>query len=239
MIRCYCQNIKPGLLQLEPAESYHIANVLRLKKGASLEVFDGKGTLSEAAIAEITRKTVTLEIDKIQNFKPPQNGRIIIAASVAKAQRFDQLLTQCTELGADHIAPVIFHRTVKLAKGDSALDRYRKLTVAAAKQSHRLFLPEVTAPVDLPQALDELKQSYPQAKIIFGGLSENAAPLNALKLEDSDTIVFVGPEGGLDEDEQNRLKENDAVEVSLGSNVLRVETAAVAITALLAAARGK
>lgn len=238
-IRCYCQNIKPGLLQLDPTESHHLANVLRLKKGAATEVFDGKGILAEAAIEEITRKNVTLEIGKIQNFQPPQKGRIIIAASVAKAQRFDQLVTQCTELGADHIAPVIFDRTVKLAKGDSALDRYQKLTIAAAKQSHRLFLPCVTPPADLNHALSSIKQSYPNAKLIFGGLTENAAPLNNIKLDDSDTIAFIGPEGGLSEDEQNFLKENDALEVSLGSNILRVETAAVALTAILVAKRAK
>jgi 16S rRNA (uracil1498-N3)-methyltransferase len=227
------------MLQLDPTESHHLTHVLRLNKGATLEVFDGKGTLAEATIAEIARKTVTLEIGKIQNFPPPQQGRIIIAASIAKTQRFDQLLTQCTELGADHIAPVIFQRTVKLAKGDSAMDRYRKLTIAAAKQSHRLFLPEVTAPVDLPQALNEFKQSYPRAKLIFGGLTENAAPIAALESTQSDIIALIGPEGGLTDQEQNLLKENGALEVSLGTNVLRTETAAVAITALLAAVRGK
>jgi len=238
-IRCYCQNIKPGLLQLDPTESHHLTHVLRLKKGAAIETFDGKGTSADATIAEVTRKTVTLEIGKIQNLPPPQRGRIIIAASLAKAQRFDRLVTQCTELGADHIAAVIFERTVKLSKGASTQDRYRKLIIAAAKQSHRLFLPEVTGPENLTQTLDLLKEIYPSARIIFGGLTQNALPIAELKPDKSDTLAFIGPEGGLTDSEQNLLKENGALEVSIGKNILRIETAAVAITALLAAKRTK
>lgn len=237
-VRCYCQKIEPGLLQLDPAESHHLTHVLHLKKGAALEAFDGKGILAGAAIAEITRKTVTLEIGKIQNLSPPRRGRIIIAASLAKAQRFDRLVTQCTELGADHIAAVICQRTVKLAKGATA-DRYKKLTIAAAKQSGRIFLPEVTAPSDLAQTLDDLKGNYPYARIIFGGMTENAVPIANLKPDQSDTIAFIGPEGGLTDGEQNLLKENGALEVSLVENILRVETAAIAVTALLVANRRK
>jgi 16S rRNA (uracil1498-N3)-methyltransferase len=236
-VRCYCQNIKPGLLQLDLTESHHIAHVLRLNKDTALEVFDGKGTLAEAIIAEITRKTVTLEIGKIQNLSLPRQGRIIIAASLAKARRFDQLITQCTELGADHIAAVIFERTVKLSKGASTQDRYRKLIISAAKQSHRLFLPQVTGPADLAKILADLKKNYPSARLIFGGLTKNAIPLAELNTTHSDTIAFIGPEGGLTEDEQNLFKENSALEVSLGKNILRIETAAVALTAVLAAER--
>lgn len=236
-VRCYCQNIKPGLLELDPTESHYLTSVMRLKKGESLEVFDGKGTLADATIAEIARKNVTLEIGKIQILSPPQRGRIIIAASLAKARRFDRLITQCTELGADHIAAVIFERTVKLSKGASTQDRYRKLIIAAAKQSRRLFLPQATGPADLAKTLDALKKIYPSTKIIFGGLTKKAIPIAELKTDKSDTIAFIGPEGGMTDGEQNLLKENGALEVSLGKNILRIETAAVAITALLAAKR--
>lgn len=226
------------MLQLDPTESHHLVHVLRLKKGAALEVFDGKGILVEATIAEIARKTITLEIGKIQNFAPRHEGRTIIAASIAKAQRFDQLVTQCTELGADHIAAVIFRRTVKLAK-EATVDRYKKLAIAAAKQSQRIFLPEITAPSDLAQTIDNLKKNYPHARIIFGGLTRNAVTISDLQPDQVDTIAFIGPEGGLTDSEQNLLKENGAIEVSLAGNVLRVETAAVAFTALLIANRRK
>ena len=237
-VRCYCQNIKPGLLLLDPTESHHLAHVLRLKKGEALEAFDGKGKLAKATISTVTRKTVTLEVGEIQEHCPPQRGRIITAASIAKAQRFDQLVTQCTELGADHIAAVIFRRTVKLAK-EATVDRYKKLAIAAAKQSGRIFLPEVTGPSDLAQTLDDFKKNYPHARIVFGGLTQNAVPISDLQPDQADTIAFIGPEGGLTDSEENFLKENGALEVSLGENILRVETAAVAFTALLIANRRK
>lgn len=174
LARFYCDSIREGQVQLEPDQAHHLANVLRLSAGEGVELFDGKGTLAQAVITDITRKAVTLEVKEIHSEPARTSGRIIIAASISKAQRFEWLVTKCTELGVDHIAAVVFGRTVKLAKGTSTTQRYDKLAIAAAKQCGRIFLPRITGPADLQQTVALLKNDYPDARLIFGSLNPQA-----------------------------------------------------------------
>jgi 16S rRNA (uracil1498-N3)-methyltransferase len=235
--RFYCESIREGLVRLTPDQAHHLVNVLRLTAGGHVELFDGNGTLSQAVITDITRKAVTLHVDKIHSEPARTSGRIVIAASIAKGQRFDWLLTKCTELGVDHIAAVIFERTVKLAKGTSTSERYDKLAIAAAKQCGRIFLPKITGPADLQQTLALLKNDYPHARLIFGALNPQAESVVELARDGKDIIAFVGPEGGLTNSEQEQLKATGASEVQLTDTTLRIETAAFAFAAILCANR--
>ncbi len=234
--RFYCDSIKREHVQLAQDEAHHLANVLRLGTGEHVELFDGKGTLAQAVITDIKRKAVTLEVEDIRTEVARTAGRVVIATSIAKAQRFDWAITKCTELGVDHIAAVAFERTVKLAKGPSVLDRYNKLALAATKQCGRIFLPKITGPTGLKQTLSLLKNDYLGAQLIFGGLNQQAKPATEMSWAGKDVIAFVGPEGGLAEEEENLLKAAGAREVRLTDTTLRIETAAVAFAAILCAA---
>jgi len=211
--------------------------VLRLAAGERVELFDGKGTVAQAVIKDITRKTVMLQVSQIHSESARTIGRVIIATSIPKAQRFDFLVTKCTELGVDHIAAVIFERTVKLAKGTSTNERYNKLAIVAAKQCGRIFLPQITGPTDLQQTLSLLKNDYPHARIIFGAFNPQAESVMELARDDKDIIAFVGPEGGLTHEEKNLLKSSGACQVRLTETTLRIETAALAFAAILCARR--
>jgi len=235
--RFYCESIELGQVQLTPDEAHHLVNVLRLTAGERVELFDGNGALAQALITDITRKAVTLQVENIHSEPARTSGRIVIAASIAKGQRFDWLLTKCTELGVDHIAAVIFEHTVKLAKGTSTTQRYDKLTIAAAKQCGRIFLPEITGPTDLQQTLALLKNNYPDARLIFGALNPQAKSVVELARDGKDIIAFVGPEGGLTCEEEDLLTSAGAREVRLTDTTLRIETAAVAFAAILCANR--
>jgi len=236
-MRFYCESIKEGQVQLKPDQAHHLASVLRLAAGERVELFDGKGTVAQAVIKDVSRKTVTLQVDKIRSEPARRTGRIVIAASIPKAQRFDWLVTKCTELGVDHIAAVIFERTVKLAKGISTSDRFNKLVIAAAKQCGRIFLPKITGPADLQQTLALLKNNYPDARLIFGALNPQAESVVELARDGKDIIAFVGPEGGITVEELNLLKSAGASSVRLTDTTLRIETAALALAAILCAAR--
>ena len=235
--RFYCESIKEGQVQLKPDEAHHLVSVLRLAAGERIELFDGKGTVAPAVIADITRKAVTLQVEQIHKEANRTSGRVIIAASTPKAQRFDWVITKCTELGVDHIAAVVFERTVKLAKGISVLARYNRLALAAAKQCGRIFLPNITGPADLQQALSTLKSDYPNSQLIFGSFSEEAKPVFKFPASDKDIVAIVGPEGGLTGAENDLLKSADASEVRLTDTTLRIETAAIALAAILCANR--
>lgn len=231
-VRFYCESIEP-LSVLDPVESNHLSRVLRLSVGAAVELFDGQGTLAEAVVEQIRRNSVALRVTAQTCTAPRSNGRILLAVSFAKGQRFDWLVEKCTELGADHIAAVQFERTVKLGTS-AALNRLSKITVSAAKQCGRLVLPKLTGPATLQETLRTLQNLYPGHVLLYG--SPDGPSLAALSdiPPAADRLVIIGPEGGLASSETAALNALNAMPACINDNVLRVETAAVAFCALLA-----
>jgi 16S rRNA (uracil1498-N3)-methyltransferase len=107
------------------------------------------------------------------------------------------------------------------------------IAIESAKQCHRIFLPAINQPMNLPQAIEKLKNDYPNAKLIFGSLSAGSISIMNFDSGENDCIAFIGPEGGLTETEEKMLKEVNAQPVSLTETVLRIETAAIAAASVL------
>ena len=235
--RFYCRPITEGKTELTGPEAHHLKAVLRLNMGQPVELFDGVGAWATANVAALKKDRVILDVSQLQSTPPRRRGRIVIAPSLAKADRFEWLISKCTELGVDRISPVRFERTVKQARGLKLMQRYQHLALAAAKQCRRLFLPQIDPPQSLSDCLLSLQQDYPQGQIILGSLSSKSKPLVNYPWSDTDISAFVGPEGGLTEKELNLLDSCGARQVRLTDTVLRVETAGVALAALLAAQR--
>ncbi len=237
LARFYHKELRKGVIELDDSEAHHLIHVLRLQGGDRIELFDGAGALAEATVADVGRKTAAAEILNIERVNPRQGGRVIIATSSAKGQRFDWLIAKCTELGVDELAVVLFERTVKQPHGPAAMLRYQKLTVSAAKQCGRLFLPRLSGPASLDETFKDLTARYGQAHMIFGGFGEGAAGIRQCCRAGADTIAFVGPEGGMTDAEEQLLSEHGATPVRINANILRVETAAMAFAAILCADR--
>jgi 16S rRNA (uracil1498-N3)-methyltransferase len=234
-MRFFCECIETESV-LDPVESHHLCRVLRAQKGTPVELFDGKGTLAEGIVDRIDKKHTLIRTQTIIRTAPPACGRVILAVSFAKGQRFDWLVEKCTELGVDHIAAVQFDRTVKLGK-DTAMERYRKISVTAAKQSRRLFLPAITGPAKFQATLDLLTSQYPQNRLLYGEPDSAALSVQPDSHPTPDCIVLIGPEGGLTEDEKHLLSTAGAAGVSINKNILRIETAATAFCAILCSRR--
>lgn len=237
MKRFYCENLVDGDLhaQLSPIEARHAISVMRLKAGQEIELVDGKGGLASGIIDFISKKTVSIKITDLTRAEEKKQGKVVIVTSLAKGDRFDWLISKCTELGADRIIPVIYERTVKLAKGSKAHQRWQNIAISAMKQCERLFLPTIDEPVSLDQAINKLKADYPACKIIVGSLSDEAVAVCRANTDCKDDIAaFIGPEGGLTEKEEQIIIDSGAIPVILGENILRIETAAVAFAAVLA-----
>jgi len=235
--RFYCESIKKPVTELTGSEFEHLSKVLRLNSGQDVELFDGKGLLAEATIKEKSKKEAILRIIRTTQYKPRAEGRIILAVSIAKGQRFDWLIEKAAELGIDRITPVIFERTVRCPSNPKVLDRWTRLAVSAAKQSGRIFLPVIDNPLLLTEALEILQEQYDKAKIIFGSIDEKSDSLLKSNWSGSDIIVFVGPEGGLADDEQDLLKSKGAEPVRLTTTILRTETAALVFASILTTQR--
>ncbi len=239
MYRFYVRPINRGTVELSGAEAHHLIKVLRLEVGDSVELFDGEGIVAQARISMIERATALLDVSEIPRHEPRPMGRIVLAVSVAKGQRFEWMLSKCTELGADHIIPVIFERTVKRPGGKGTFQRAGQILIAAAKQCGRVFLPALEAPLDLTETLALVQQRYPAGRRLLG----MASGPNICQVEPDwskeDVVAFVGPEGDFTKEETSRLTAAGAIPVSAGATILRVETAAEAFAAILGAQRAR
>ena len=247
MNRFYCEILKGPAVELVGGEAHHLYNVCRLKMGDEVELFDGAGTLATALIEKATSRSVLLKIVDLEKIEKPDKPEVVIAVSYPKGERFDWLTEKCTELGVDRITPVIFERTVKQPKNPKIVERWRNISIAAAKQCRRVFLPQIDTPLPLSKALSTLKKRYSEAEILVGSPEPKSPALITQRFgtlvtaeraaAGKDIIAVIGPEGGITEGEKALLESCGAKFVRLTDTILRVETAALAFAAVLTASR--
>jgi 16S rRNA (uracil1498-N3)-methyltransferase len=231
MKRFYVSGIQSGDFSLPPAEAHHASQVVRIRTGDEVELFDGCGTSALAEVRSVGRHEVTLHVGEVQHDVIGE-PRVHLAFAVPKGKRLDWLLEKATELEAASLTPVICQRSV--AGGDSLTagkrKRWKNHLIAAAKQCGLNHLPELIDPMPLDQA-----SLLPEGMIgLFGDLSEATIPLRdavSSRPADAEIILFVGPEGGFTDAERQGLTEAGWQAVKLGESVLRIETAAIALLA--------
>lgn len=238
-MRFYCENLKEGTIELPRSESHHLISVYRGRAGEDVEVFDGKGTVGRGKLAEVKNKTAILDIHETRIYRRKYKGKIIIASSIAKSDKFERVIKGCTELGADTIAAVVFDRTVKKPKGKNILRRWNKLIIESAKQCERVFLPQIVPPVDFEEYFSRLSRQLDNPLFVFGDLGQDLARVSDVYKPGRDCVVFVGPEGGFSNGEMVFFKDNQVPGVCINDNILRIETAATAFAVLLANLRRK
>ncbi|MHC4574633.1 MAG: RsmE family RNA methyltransferase, partial [Planctomycetota bacterium] len=207
LLRFYCNPIVEPVVELSAWEARHLALVRRLVVGDEIELFDGLGTVAVGVIRTASSRKVTLDVRETRVLPKPKRPEIVIGVSVAKGERFDWVIAKCTELGVERICPILFERTVKQPKNPRINERWNNLTIAAAKQCRRMFLPQIDKPAPLPEAMETLKEDYPKAVFLLGTLSGSAQALTSRRLGRGDVIALVGPEGGLTEQEEVLLQE--------------------------------
>jgi 16S rRNA (uracil1498-N3)-methyltransferase len=229
-LRFYCETLDGDRAILDSIQSHHLSHVLRLEAGQGVEVFDGKGLLADAQVEQVGRKQVVLRLVKKTLVAAKTSGRVILAVSIAKGERFDWMIEKCTELGVDHIAAVQCERTVKMGKS-SAVERYKKIALAAAKQCGRVYLPALSGPDTLKRTLDTLCASYPEAAVLYGDVDGELLDSVSDIAAGRDIIVCIGPEGGFSDSERELLAVSNVRPVSANPNILRIETAAIAFAA--------
>ncbi len=227
--RFFCPEILSQKAIIIGSEAKHI-RVMRLNPGDQVQLVDGLGKLADAVIEKIGKNEVSLTVQNIQTQQSGKNGKLAIAVSVAKGDRFEWLIAKCTELGADWIIPTIYERTVKLAKGAKAADRWHSIAVSSMKQCGRLFLPAIDEPAALEQAIAKISaQKY---KIALCTPEKKDLPLDKVDFSTENICGCIGPEGGMTDNEERLLMEKGAAMLCLNRNILRVETAAVAFCSI-------
>ena len=215
------------VILLDEVESHHLSKVLRLHTGDSIEALDGQGNQYLTKINRMDRKCVELQVvDK--KFSAPLQPAFRLAVALPKGNRWEDLIRPLTELGAAQLTPLITdHSESKNAtkKQDVKIQKWKKIAIDACKQSGNPWLPHF----DLPQTFSFfLTTIQEEDKILIGTLSPKSAPIKNLKSGTSTRIsILIGPEGGWSKKEELLGQENGFTPFSLGSNTLRLETAAI------------
>jgi 16S rRNA (uracil1498-N3)-methyltransferase len=210
------------------AHAAHLSRVLRARVGQEFDIALG-GQVRRGTIVSVADDRVEFELGEPVEAQP--EPPITLAMAIFKFDRFEWAVEKCTELGVSRIVPLVARRTdVHLAQGAAKrVERWRRITREASEQSRRLSVPDIADPLKLREYLSSEKSS---AKIL---LAENEAEIQLRDVchGDTETALAIGPEGGWAPEEFKLFADFGWQPVSLGTTILRAETAAIAALAIL------
>ena len=215
-------------------QANYLTNVLRLKGGDDILVFNGRDGEWRAELVETGKRGASLFVRA--EVRPQEGGPDIdYLFAPLKRARLDYLVQKATEMGVARLRPVLTHRTTPERVN---VERMRANAVEAAEQCGILRIPEVVAPEKLESALAKWDATRPL--IFCDEASEERCPFTTLaRLQPGPLALLIGPEGGFDEVERAKLLAKPFVTpISLGPRILRADTAAVAALALVNAVLG-
>jgi 16S rRNA (uracil1498-N3)-methyltransferase len=224
-------------VRLDADEARHLTRVLRLGSGAQVFVFDGEGVEHECEVARIAKHEVDLNLLRRLDDVVESPLQLTLAQALIKGDKFDWVIQKATELGATRIAPLVTeHSDIKRVKGRAEeragqrLQRWRRISLEALKQCGRRRLVEICEPAPFDEFCGSAARG---ASLIFserggGSLAEVSAKLR----EFNQLSLCVASEGGWSERELRKAAFCSFTPVSLGSRILRTETAAIVAVSL-------
>ena len=215
---------------IENEDVRHISRVLRLKEKDKVEICDGKNTEYICEIQSVDKNSVSLSIiGKEQSFKEPPIKTVLYQGS-PKGDKMNLIIQKTVELGITEIIPVKMKRTIVQfddKNKQKKVDRWQRVALEAAKQSRRGIVPAVHFPLNFDQALEHSKKNQLN---IMPYENENKkgfrTVMESLNKDNIDKIgIWIGPEGGLAEEEVANAINNGVHLITLGPRILRTETA--------------
>ncbi len=210
------------IVEFDEKQSHYLSNVLRLRAGDLVYLFDGKNGEYKAELTEINKKNVRAVLRE-KSRKMQCSPDIWLLFAPLKKDKTDMVVQKAVELGTSRIIPV---QTAFTNAEKVRLERYEAQAIEAAEQCRRLDLPEISK----VQTLDKVLENWDADRILFfldergaGGKITEAMP------ECKKAAIIIGPEGGFSESEAQKLRSLPFVKsISLGQRILRAETAAIA-----------
>ena len=225
--------LEPGtFVELSGSAAGHLTHVLRLRAGAALTLFNGRGGEYSASIERVRRSEVTLAVGAHQAIERESPFALTLAQGISRGERMDLVVQKATELGVSRLVPLATERSVVRLdeeQSDRKSSHWRAIAIAACEQCGRNRLPEVALPAQLREFLRQPPGE--SARLLL-------SPAATRRIEDvprpaSGVTVLIGPEGGLSAEEQADAHAAGFTAVNLGPRVLRTETAAIAALTLL------
>ena len=227
-------DISRGQVQMFGEDEKHIKTVLRAREGEEVTLCDGEGMDYQCRIASLERG-VLLDIISKEVCETEPKTKITLYQGLPKADKMELIIQKCVELGIDRIVAVSTERAiVKLDKKEAKkLERWQKIAEAAAKQSGRGKIPEIS------QQVLKFKEAVAEAKNLDGAIipyereQETGIRQFVQGFKGESVGIFIGPEGGFSDEEIALAQENGIIPITLGKRILRTETAGMTTTAIL------
>lgn len=212
-------------------EARHLRDVLRLKAGDEVYVFDGRGREFRCNIVNMSRHAAQLQIEaEVEPAKPESQLQLILCVALLKGEKFDLVVQKATELGVSKLTPLITrYADIHLRdESDAAkrVTRWQRIALEAAKQSGRAYVPEISAPVSFETVAVE------GLGVMFSERGGEALE-NLIGQAPTHVTALVGSEGGWSDEEIESARARNFHVITLGGRILRAETAAITVTALL------
>jgi 16S rRNA (uracil1498-N3)-methyltransferase len=236
--RFHVPEAAPGaVLPLPEHWAHHAREVLRLRAGTLVHVFDGRGAEFEAVLETVTRREVVARLRGQVAARPESPLHVTVALSPLKGDLMELAIQKCTELGVAAIHPVVTVRTDAAARPalqGSRQERWDKVASGAAAQCGRAVVPDVALTAPLAQLLRE----PPQGRKVLLWEAPGQRPLRELPPIASRIVLLVGPAGGWETSEVEQILAAGFEPAALGPRILRAETAAIGAMAAVQALWG-
>jgi 16S rRNA (uracil1498-N3)-methyltransferase len=226
----------PASVTLATDEARHLREVLRLKPGEEVYIYNGEGKEFLSRILESRRDTARLEVVKEVNPARPESPlQLTLAVALLKGDKFDLVVQKATELGVCKVVPVITKLADIRLRDDSdaakRVVRWQRIALEAAKQCGRAAIPMISAPV----SFTNLMQDAGTSRLMFSERDGQSLldSTGLFKADEKRVTALVGSEGGWTAEELAAAREAGWTIVTLGGRTLRAETAAIAVAVLL------
>lgn len=233
-------------ITLDKANSHHVLNVLRHNTAKPLVLANNKeGWANYEYVQSLDNGTSIWRLVS-EVYENKDNTPIIIVQSFLKGDKFEYVLQKCTELNVDFIIGISTKNTVVNydAKINKKTERWQKIIIEASQQAGRYKIPEYCNVSNLKQLFEYIEVNFEECLKLVAYEAEEENHLKGILRENyandkpKPVLILIGPEGGFDHSEILLLNENGFKSVSLGNNILRAETAAIAVASIVNYERG-
>lgn len=217
---------------------HHLKNVLRIKIDDELYV-SNEEYIYYSRVKEITNEFILIDLLFEVKENSELNVHVCIAQGMPKSDKFELVIQKTTELGVKEIIPVMTERSIvrlDKKKVDAKILRYEKIAKSAAEQSRRIVIPKINSFMSLGELI-EYSKNYTYKCVAYEASNEdeknNLATILQKVKENDKILIFIGPEGGISDNELELLTKNGFLIISLGNRILRTETAPVFVMSVI------
>ena len=224
----YHKELKSGLIsKLSESQSHYIKNVMRLKPGDKISLFNSSNGEWDASILVHGKDLTEFKVEKLSRPQEEANN-LWLAFSPIKKNPQDVMLQKTTELGVQKFVPLLCERSVVR---EINIERAEKIVTEASEQSNRISVPTILK----IENLENFLKNFPEnGHLVFCDINSKSSNLKNILSRKNPICILIGPEGDFSEKERQLISNHKkAISISLAKNILRAETAAIAATTIL------